>query len=271
MATYVIGDLQGCFEPLQRLLQHIGYDPANDMLWFCGDLIARGPESLECLNFVAGLGDKAVCVLGNHDLHFLACYYGYAKIKAADKVEALFNSPDVEQLANWFRQQPLIHTSTDNHYLMVHAGLAPEWTIPEALEYAGQVSRLLQQDPHRLFDIMYGNTPASWNDANTQEQQWRFTVNACTRMRFCYKDGSLELKEKGYPKTSSTLFPWYEFWRHREHPELLFGHWAALNGYSPIPGIHALDTGCVWGNTLTAFCLETGQRYSVSARPTFYF
>lgn len=265
MATYVIGDLQGCFEPLQRLLAALNYQPAQDSLWFCGDLIARGPDSLACLRFVKQLGSGARVVLGNHDLNFIAHYYGYGKIKAADKLEPLLAAPDLAELVHWLCQQPLLQRGPEDAYWMLHAGLAPDWDIPTALSACADVSRQLQHDPEPLLAVMYGNLPVRWADAKTPEQRWRYTINACTRMRFCHPDGALELSSKAAPEHQPDLVPWYEFWRNKPHPELLFGHWAALNGLSPVPGIHALDTGCVWGNLLTAYCVESRQRYSVRA------
>ncbi|MDX1391136.1 MAG: symmetrical bis(5'-nucleosyl)-tetraphosphatase [Rheinheimera sp.] len=264
MATYVIGDLQGCFDALQRLLQHINYAPEQDTLWFCGDLVARGPQSLECLQFVRQLGNRAVTVLGNHDLHLIACYYGLSDVKSQDLLQPLFDSPELDQLIHWLCQQPLLHISADQQHIMVHAGLAPDWSLPQAIEMTQQVQQQLRTDPLPLLQHMYGNKPDRLQDANTQAQRWRFTINSCTRMRFCREDGSLELKEKGHPRNQTQLLPWYEFWRGKLQAELFFGHWAALNGYSPVANIHALDTGCVWGNTLTAYCIESQQRFSVA-------
>ncbi|MDP2714496.1 symmetrical bis(5'-nucleosyl)-tetraphosphatase [Rheinheimera sp.] len=264
MATYVIGDLQGCYDVLQRLLQRISYDPTQDKLWFCGDLIARGPQSLQCLQFVKSLGDNAVCVLGNHDLHFIACYYGFNSVKAKDLLQPLLDSPQLDELVQWLRHLPLLYISPDQRYLLVHAGLAPQWSLNDAITLTNEVQQLLRDDPQTLLGVMYGNQPDSFAAGLSAEQRWRFTVNSCTRMRFCREDGTLELKEKGHPRYQTALVPWYEFWRNKPHPELFFGHWAALNGYSPVADIHALDTGCVWGNALTAYCIETQQRYSVA-------
>ncbi|WP_445767876.1 symmetrical bis(5'-nucleosyl)-tetraphosphatase [Rheinheimera sp.] len=264
MATYVIGDLQGCYTPLQRLLQRIDYNPQQDMLWFCGDLVARGPESLACLQFVKSLGDRAITVLGNHDLHLIACYYGISSAKPQDNLQTLFASPQLDELIHWLRQQPLLHTSEDMRYIMVHAGLAPDWSVPQAMQMTAEVQQQLRTDPLPLLHIMYGNTPERFTDALSVQQRWRYTINSCTRMRFCRPDGALELKEKGHPRNQTVLVPWFEFWRNRLQAELFFGHWAALNGYSPVANIHALDTGCVWGNALTAYCIETQQRYSVA-------
>ena len=267
MATYIIGDLQGCFEPLQRLLKHISFDQQQDQLWFCGDIIARGPQSLECLQFVKQLGPSATTVLGNHDLHFIACHYGISQSKAQDNLQPLFDSPQREELVHWLCQQPLLQVSSDQRFMMVHAGLAPEWQLNDAIAACAEVEQVLRSDPVKLLQGMYGNKPERFSEAITDEQRWRFTVNSLTRMRFCRPDGSLELKEKGHPRNQVTLVPWYEFWRTKPHPELFFGHWAALNGYSPVANIHALDTGCVWGNALSAYCIETQQRYSVAALP----
>lgn len=264
MATYVIGDLQGCYDALQRLLEHIRFDNSNDQLWFCGDLVARGSQSLECLKFVRGLDKSVVTVLGNHDLHLIACHYGISQPKPQDKLQPLFASPERDELIHWLCQQPLLHQSDDQRHTLVHAGLAPEWSLAQALLLTTEVQQQLQTAPQPLLEVMYGNKPERFSDAHSQAQRWRFTINACTRMRFCRQDGSLELKEKGHPRNQTVLVPWYEFWRNRLDTELFFGHWAALNGYSPVANIHALDTGCVWGNALTAYCIETQQRYSVA-------
>ncbi|MGI5308032.1 symmetrical bis(5'-nucleosyl)-tetraphosphatase [Rheinheimera sp. WS51] len=265
MATYVIGDLQGCFEPLQRLLQHINFSEKHDSLWFCGDLIARGPHSLECLNFIYNLGDKAQVVLGNHDLHFIACYYGVSEVKSKDKLDQLLQAKNLDQLVYWLRHQPLIHLCEYRNAMMVHAGIAPDCLLADALVLSQEVQLQLQQNPLYLLQNMYGNKPARLVDAKNQEQRWRYIINACTRMRFCSPSGALELKHKGHPNNHPDLIPWYEFKREKKLPQLFFGHWAALNGYSPIKDIHALDTGCVWGNALTAYCIESQTRYSVAA------
>lgn len=264
MATYAIGDVQGCFKQLQSLLTKIKFDPSTDQLWFCGDLVARGPDSLATLRFIRSLGNAAKVVLGNHDLHFLACAFGFAEVDAKDQLDELLNAPDLAELLDWLQQQPLMYFEPERQLLLVHAGLAPGWDLHQALNAAAQVSTVLQNQPEKLFSVMYGNTPALWSEAKTDEERWRFTINSCTRMRFCLTNGALELKEKRHPDKVSTLIPWYQFWRQQPHPQIFFGHWAALMGHSPVEGIHALDTGCVWGNYLTAYCIETTQRYSVS-------
>ena len=264
MPSYVIGDVQGCFKQLQSLLKKIQFDPNQDQLWFCGDLVARGSDSLATLRFNRSLGNKAKVVLGNHDLHFLACVFGFAKVDTKDQLSELLNAPDLAELTHWLQQQPLMHFETERQLLMVHAGLAPDWPLSTALNAAAEVSAVLKETPEKLFAAMYGNTPALWSEVQSEEDRWRFTINSCTRMRFCLTNGALELKEKRHPDKVSNLIPWYQFWQHKSHPQIFFGHWAALMGYSPVAGIHALDTGCVWGNYLTAYCIETAQRYSVS-------
>ncbi len=264
MPVYVIGDVQGCFQQLQSLLAKIQFDANKDYLWFCGDLVARGPDSLATLRFIRSLGDRAKVVLGNHDLHFLACAFGFAQADPKDLLDDLLHAPDLAELVHWLQQQPLMHFEPERNLLLVHAGLAPNWPVEIALKAAAEVSSVLKGSPERLFSVMYGNTPALWSEAHSEQERWRFTINSCTRMRFCLANGALELKEKRHPEKVSTLVPWYVFWQQEPHPEIFFGHWAALMGQSPVAGIHALDTGCVWGNYLTAYCIETARRYSVS-------
>ena len=263
MACYVIGDVQGCFQQLQSLLAKIKFDPTEDQLWFCGDLVARGPDSLATLRFIRSLGKTAKVVLGNHDLHFLACAFGFAKPEPADRLDELLAASDLDDLVHWLQQQPLMYFEAERQLLLVHAGLAPYWPLSVALEAAAEVSFILKTFPEKLFAVMYGNTPALWSDAQSEQDRWRFTINSCTRMRFCLENGALELKEKRHPDEVSTLTPWYDFWKQTPHPEIFFGHWASLMGNSPVQGIHALDTGAVWGNYLTAYCIETAERYSV--------
>lgn len=264
MARYVIGDVQGCYEQLQQLLVEIHFKTDCDQLWFCGDLIARGPQSLETLRFVKNLKENAVTVLGNHDLNFLASLHGFGRIVAADQLSALQQAPDKSELADWLLQQPLIHHDSKDSLLMVHAGLAPDWTVQDALDAAAVTQLAMLSNPAVFFSHMYGNTPDCWQEATSTSLLHRFTINSCTRMRYCYPNGRLELKEKGEIATNPDLVPWFHFWQTKTHPKIFFGHWAALNGKCPIENIEALDTGCVWGNSLTSYCIETEQRYSVS-------
>lgn len=262
MAHYVIGDVQGCYTQLRYLLDAIQFDEHQDSLWFCGDLVARGPESLQTLRFVRSLGAAAISVLGNHDLNLLATRYGFGRITSADQLDELCAAPDFDELCDWLQQLPLL-ISDPTKGLLVHAGIPPHVSLAEIAALAGDVERQLREDPAELFASMYGNSPIRLADAATQQQRWRFTINSLTRMRYCFDDGTLELKEKGELSNNPALRPWYEFWRHQPHPRIYFGHWAALNGFSPVAGIFALDTGCVWGNRLTALCTDTDHRYSV--------
>ncbi|MFC4656061.1 MULTISPECIES: symmetrical bis(5'-nucleosyl)-tetraphosphatase [Rheinheimera] len=263
MARYVIGDIQGCLPQLKQLLARLQFNSAQDELWFCGDLVARGPESLQTLRFIKALGPQHKVVLGNHDLHLLACAYGVATAKASDQIDQVLQAPDRDELLDWLRYQPLMHYEPQEQLLLVHAGLAPGWSVATALQACAKVEQLLRQSPMQLFLHMYGNEPTLWHQATTDAERWRFTVNSCTRMRYCQHNGALELKEKRPPTEVPQLRPWYEFWQEVPHPQIFFGHWASLMGLSPVKGIHALDTGCVWGNSLTAYCIESGQRYSV--------
>lgn len=264
MARYVIGDVQGCFTQLKQLLQLINFRSDRDQLWFCGDLIARGPESLATLRFVRGLGENAIAVLGNHDLNFLASLFGYGKLSRADQLDELQQATDKWPLADWLLQLPLIYQHSTEPLLLVHAGIAPDWTIATATASATAACQAMQQQPAEFFRHMYGNRPEHWQDASNDTEQHRFTVNSCTRMRYCYADGRLELQEKGEIAANPDLVPWFQFWHDRKHPRIMFGHWAALNGKCPVNGIEALDTGCVWGNSLTAYCIESEQRFSVA-------
>lgn len=264
MARYVIGDVQGCFTQLQQLLQLIDFQPEQDQLWFCGDLIARGPQSLETLRFVRSLGASAITVLGNHDLNFLASRYGYGRICTDDQLQTLQQAPDVDLLCEWLIQQPLLHYAKAEHILLVHAGLSPQWDLATAMSMADEIQQQLKNKPAALFAQMYGNGPDSWSLAKNNYDRWRYSINSLTRMRYCFQDGRLELKQKGELSDNPALSPWYEFWREREHPQIFFGHWAALAGHSPVEGIHALDTGCVWGQSLTCYCIESKQRFSVA-------
>ena len=248
MARYVIGDVQGCFDQLLTLLQAINFRSDCDQLWFCGDLVARGPKSLETLRFIKALGPNALTVLGNHDLNFLASLWGYGKISASDQLGQLQQAGDKHLLADWLLQHPLLHYDAAEDLLLVHAGLSAQWDLPTAVEASAEVAAELQQNPQLLFSKMYGNDPAFWADATTATEKLRFTINSLTRMRYCYRDGKMDFKEKAGISTNPELVPWFDFWRHRSHPQIFFGHWAALMGKCDVSTIHALDTGCVCGN-----------------------
>jgi bis(5'-nucleosyl)-tetraphosphatase (symmetrical) len=266
MATYAIGDVQGCYQALRRLLALIHFDRARDTLWFVGDLVNRGPDSLAVLRFVRGLGDAAVSVLGNHDLHLLCVAAGvqpHRPPKVADlssrrhdTLEAILQASDRDELLVWLRHRPLMHV--EHGYALVHAGLLPNWTIDKAVSLAKE-SQISLSGPHYLefLSAMYGNEPDRWDDALTGWERLRVVVNAMTRMRICTPDGRMQFAHKGtLAEVPAGFMPWYAApsARSGEHT-VLFGHWSA-HGFARLPGAVALDSGCVWGGALSALRLE---------------
>lgn len=269
MPTYAIGDLQGCFEPLQRLLDKIDFNPKQDTLWLAGDLINRGPQSLECLRFVKDLGDSAVSVLGNHDLHLLAVYYTFKPTKKNDTLDEVLNAEDGEELLFWLRQQPLIHYDAARNWCMTHAGIPPMWSIEKAVSLASEVQEALLVDHLELFRQMYGNQPDIWDDELEGYDRLRIIINYLTRMRFIDHQGRLNLAAKeGLDSAPDSFLPWFKHpERQAQDTQLLFGHWAALEGITNTDKVWALDTGCVWGGRLTALRLEDETLFSVPAKP----
>ncbi len=267
MPNYSIGDVQGCFNALNNLLQKINFNPAKDTLWFTGDLVNRGPQSLEVLRFVKSLGKQAVTVLGNHDLHLLAVANKKIAGKKQDTLAAILTAPDCQVLCDWLRQQPFLHYDKKLAYLMVHAGLAPQWNLKKALQCADEVQTVLRSNQYTEFLAnMYGDEPNCWHESLTGWPKLRLITNYFTRMRFCKPDGTLELDKKGKADNPPPGFlPWFKV-PQRAHKEvkIIFGHWAALNGEADEPHVFPLDTGCVWGNCLTAMRLEDGKRFKVS-------
>ncbi len=267
MATYFVGDVQGCFDELQQLLALAQFNPIEDELWLTGDLVARGPKSLEVLRFVSGLGDKATTVLGNHDLNLLAVAAGHFPAKKKDKTENILSAPDGKDLIQWLRKQPLLATHPTLPIVMTHAGISPQWNIATAQACAREVELLLRGDQAGwLLKHMYGEEPKQWHERLSGIERWRYIINSFTRMRFCQFDGSLELKCKSAPKEQPAgLAPWFEVRQPEiDEPHLVFGHWAALMGRCPIPSIKALDTGCVWGNQLSLWRWEDNAMFSLN-------
>ncbi len=264
MATYAIGDVQGCFEPLQRLLDKIRFDPVEDSLWLVGDLVNRGPDSLAVLRFVYSLGDTAVTVLGNHDLHLLAVADGYERLKRDDTLEEVLRAEDREELLDWLRHRPLMHF--ESGVVLVHAGLLPSWTVSRALELAGEVETVLRGASYRSFlGSMYGNLPDRGNESLRGSDRLRAIVNAMTRLRVCTVEGTMEFNHKGRPKSMPPGYlPWFEVpGRRSEDSTVVFGHWSSL-GLLRRPNLYCLDTGCLWGRHLTALRLEDRRLYQVS-------
>lgn len=256
MAIYAIGDIQGCYDEMRRLLDIVAFDPQRDQLWLVGDLVNRGTQSVEVLRYVRGLGNRAVAVLGNHDLHLLVVAAGVRKPHRGDTLDALLAAPDRDELLAWLRCQRLMHV--DAGYAMVHAGLLPQWNIKQALTLAHEVEAALQGPDHDEFlHRMYGNEPAQWRDDLSGYDRLRVIVNAMTRLRLCTPDGVMEFSHKtGLQDTPQGYLPWFDVpARASRDTPVLFGHWAAL-GLTLQPDVLGLDSGCVWGRQLTAVRLE---------------
>ena len=264
MAVYAVGDVQGCAAELDTLLDRLAFDPAQDRVWFVGDLVNRGPQSLEVLRRVAALGDAAVTVLGNHDLHLLALARGHARWRDDDAgLRPILAAPDGEQLLDWLQSRPLLHHDERLGITLLHAGLPPQWDIVQARACAAELERALRSDRGgALFERMYGNQPDQWRDDLEGADRLRFITNAFTRLRACDGDGRMLLKFKGPPdRLPPGAWPWFRVpGRRSAGARIVCGHWSAM-GYRDEAGVLALDTGCVWGGTLT------GQRIDVASSP----
>jgi bis(5'-nucleosyl)-tetraphosphatase (symmetrical) len=267
MTTYVIGDLQGCFRSLKALLALLNFDSKRERLWFAGDLVNRGPDSLGCLRFVRDLEGAAICVLGNHDLHLLAVAHGVRARGAYDAMQDVLDAPDAPELCDWLRMRPLLHV--EGQVALVHATVPPEWNPETAITATHEVElRLRGPDFKSLLQNMYGDTPSRWSDATDAIERNRFTINAFTRARCFDASGKMNLRFKGPPEELPTGFrPWYDLihpaWRGKT---ILAGHWSAA-GIRKGPGYVTVDSGCVWGGSLTAYCIETGKITSVPCAP----
>ena len=263
MATYAIGDLQGCYASFRHLLERVAFDPARDRLWLVGDLVNRGPRSLETLRYVRGLGPAAQTVLGNHDLSLLMAAEGHGKRSAGDTFDDVLAAPDADALLDWLRRQPLCHV--EDEYCLVHAGLLPQWTVSEARVLAGEVEAVLRGDHWREFmGKLWGSEPAAWSPELQGWPRLRVVVNALTRMRFCTPDGTMEFRSKG-PVTSAPPghLPWFDVPGRRSAGQVLVtGHWSAL-GLCLRPDLLALDSGCLWGGPLSAVRLEDRALFQV--------
>jgi bis(5'-nucleosyl)-tetraphosphatase (symmetrical) len=260
MATYAIGDVQGCYDELRALLATIGFDAASDRLWFVGDLVNRGPKSLEVLRFVRALGERAVVVLGNHDLHLVSEFEGYDRRRKDDTLDEVLAARDAGALVDWLRRRPMMHA--EGRYAMVHAGLLPQWTIQRALELAREVQTALAAPDYRDFLAhLYGSRPDAWHDELAGWDRLRVIVNAMTRMRFCTPGGKMEFHARGAQAPPGYL-PWYDL-RPPEKESVVCGHWSTL-GLKLTPRLAALDTGCVWGGHLTALRLEDRALYQLT-------
>jgi len=258
VTRYAIGDVQGCHEELRALLGSLKFSADRDRLWFVGDLVNRGPRSLETLRLVRALGDNALVVLGNHDLHLLAVMHGVRPKRRTDTLDAVLAAPDREALAEWLLTRPLAMSEAGD--LLVHAGVVPQWTVATTLGLAREVESALRRDPRPLFEGMYGDAPDTWSPALAGMERLRFAINVLTRMRLCTADGRIDLTLKGAPPPPpSPLRPWFTFSRRATRGNrIIFGHWSAL-GLVQSHGVLGLDTGCVWGGALTAIDLDAAH------------
>lgn len=264
MAIYAIGDVQGCDRELQQLLEKIAFQPQTDELWFVGDLVNRGSDSLAVLRRVKALGNAAVVVLGNHDLHLLAVAAGVGKPHPSDTLDDILHAPDREELLDWLRQRPLLHHA--HGYTLVHAGLLPNWTISQAAQLAREVETQLRgTNVTAFFENMYGNQPSTWHDNLCGHKRTRVIINAFTRMRVCSPQGEMEFKFKGeLPDVPAGYLPWFAVpQRANRHETIIFGHWSALGLYLQ-SNVIALDSGCLWGGQLTAIRLADRQLFQVA-------
>ncbi len=263
MAIYAIGDVQGCYDALQRLLDIVKFEPPRDTLWLVGDLVNRGPQSLETLRFVKNLGSAAITVLGNHDLHLLVVAAGYSKKQHGDTLEDILHAPDRDELLHWLRQQKLMHAS--DGYAMVHAGLLPQWSIAQAAMLAHEVEKVMRAGGHDdLMRDMYGNEPRAWREDLKGYDRLRVIINAMTRMRLCTADGEMEFRHKLAPVAGTMpegYMPWYDApERASADTPVIFGHWASL-GTLLRPDVIGLDSGCVWGRKLSALRLDDRRTF----------
>ena len=260
MPTYAIGDIQGCFRTLRRLLKRIRYTD-SDRLWLTGDLVNRGPRSLEVLSWVRDQGDRVVTVLGNHDLHVVARALGTRAPKSRDTLDAVLEAPDREELIDWLRRRPLFHRA--DGFALLHAGLLPDWSLERAGQLAREVEGVLGgPEPARLLQALVDRRPRAWREGLDEEDRWRVTVQAFTRLRTCRDDGRVCDGFSGPPeKAPEGCHPWFALRDdHAAGVTVVCGHWATL-GLRMQPGVMALDTGCVWGGTLTAVRLEDRETF----------
>ncbi|VAW79155.1 Bis(5'-nucleosyl)-tetraphosphatase, symmetrical [hydrothermal vent metagenome] len=258
MAIWAIGDIQGCYDELRGLLDQIDFDTHRDTLWFVGDLVNRGPKSLETLRFLHHL--NVVTVLGNHDLHLLASAHLPKYRKHKDTLQQIMHAEDGPELLDWLRHQPLLHHDRHSDYTLIHAGLPPQWDLKTAKRCAAEVETALRGPDYMDFlEALYGNHPNLWSESLQGHDRLRFITNCLTRLRYCDANGRLALEHKGAPGTQPKhLKPWFDWPRQSAGMKILFGHWSTLGAFDG-DGVHALDTGCLWGGTLTAMRVDGGQ------------
>jgi bis(5'-nucleosyl)-tetraphosphatase (symmetrical) len=268
MAIYAIGDVQGCYKPLRKLIMETVFMKSQDEIWFCGDLVNRGPDSADVLRYIMDLGDSARCVLGNHDLNLLAVANGTRQIKDSDTLHDVLDANDADEMLDWLRTRPLLHRSKEHKVCIVHAGIYPSWSISKAEKLANEVEKALRKrDHHKFLKKMYGNFPAYWSEDLEGWDRLRFITNVMTRMRFLDSSGALELDIKCSPgKQPRKYQPWYTARNKRKASwKVIFGHWSTL-GLHMEKNTICLDSGCLWGGQLTAARVDRKKPefYSVS-------
>lgn len=267
MTIYAVGDIQGCIDELKTLIDTSPFDWKKDTLWVAGDLVNRGPGSLEVLEYLYAHRDRVQIVLGNHDLHLLAIEAGFKTPKSGDTLQPILDATHRYKLFNWLLAQPLLHVDHKRKLIMSHAGLPPCWSLQKAIACNAEIMQVLQSPSLRLefFEHMYGNKPKKWKDSLVAPDRWRVITNYFTRMRFCDHSGKLDLKNKSdIPDKEKGMRPWFN-WVDEQYSDwtVLFGHWASLNGKTHLKHIVGLDTGCVWGGHLTLYNTETTMHYQI--------
>ena len=265
MATYAIGDIQGCYQSFIKLLSLINFDPINDQLWLAGDMINRGPDSLKVMTYILENQSSIKCVLGNHDLHFLAVAHGCKSINPKDTFTDILECDSKIEIVKYLSQLPLVITDKDKQWIMAHAGIYPTWSAEKALDLSKEVMTVLQSSKaEQFYQNMYGNIPSIWSDTLTGFDRLRTITNVFTRMRYLDRNLSLELTEKiSLEFKPDHLNPWFNFHNETLQYNVIFGHWASLNGDCPKENMYALDTGCVWGGKLTALRLQDKKPFQV--------
>jgi bis(5'-nucleosyl)-tetraphosphatase (symmetrical) len=273
MSTYAIGDIQGCYQELLQLLDAINFDQAKDQLWFTGDLVNRGPESLEVLRFVKQLNENTIITLGNHDLHLIAVAENPENKKSRDTLDEILAAPDKVELLKWLRQLSLIHTDQDTGFTLIHAGLVPQWDLHKTMEVAQEAEAILKSDNFNDFlAVIYGSQPDQWSDDLAGYDRIRFIINCFTRLRYCNKSGKIDFEFKGAPGSEPKgILPWFCIKNRKTKKEkILFGHWSTvrLGNIEDFRkyNVYPMDNGCVWGGTLTAIRLDDEQWFSVPSR-----
>ena len=269
MTVYAVGDIQGCYDPLRRLLDKVHFEPGRDQLWIAGDMVNRGPDSLATLRYLKSLGNHCIAVLGNHDLHLLGVASRVRRVKKKDTLGPILSAPDRDALIDWLRHRPLLHHDAERKVTMVHAGIPPIWNVKQASLYANKLEKALRADDYADFlqFLFKSDSISSMENALTRRAKLKLTAAYLTRMRFCDHEGRLDLENKS-ASAKKHFAPWFNFPDSPAYNErIIFGHWAALEGKTHRKKIHALDTGCVWGRSLTALNLDDYSTTSVNCKP----